>query len=107
MEQEYIERRITVGAIVSTEFLALMSDYYEPDYIEAPEARLLLSWCLDYFRNHKKAPNRDIQEIFYVKKADLEEDRADFISDALADMSDEFDAEKFNHDYLWDQVKIH
>jgi uncharacterized protein with PIN domain len=107
VEQEYIERRITVGAIVSTEFLALMSDYYEPDYIEAPEARLLLSWCLDYFKNHKKAPNRDIQEIFYVKKADLEEDRADFIADALADMSDEFDAEKFNYDYLWAQVKKH
>ena len=105
MDQEYIERRITVGGITSKEFLSFIDDQFQPEYIQSPEARLILSWCLDYYRQYKKAPNRDIQEIFEVKKSELDEDKIDFIADVLEGMSEEYDPEQFNAEYLWAQTK--
>jgi len=107
MDQEYIERRITIGSITSTEFLAQIQDHYQPDYILSPEARLLQTWCMDYYSIYKKAPNRDIQEIFAVKKEEIDEDKADFIADVLEGMSEEYDPEQFNHEYLWEQTKAY
>jgi hypothetical protein len=104
-----IERKIIIALIVSTEYLQKMQDILNPSIIQSQVARKLAEWCFQYFEKYRKAPNRDIETIYYNKlKSDkrLSKDIAEEIEqDILPSLSDEYEQDGVNVDYLIKQTE--
>ena len=62
-----IERRIVTGMIVSDEFLKKITRIWRDDLLEVPELYRFAKWCLEYYEKYKKAPEKDIEGIFYER----------------------------------------
>lgn len=107
-----IERKIVIGVIVNDEFITEIAKI--PNVIELLEsqaARRLMVWCLEYFKKYKKAPGKDIEQIYFDKlKTDksLPKELAEEIEqDILPDLSDEYEDEGLNVKFLLDQSIKH
>jgi len=104
-----IERKIIIGAIVSTEYLRLIRDIWNIKYFESSVAKHLGRWIWEYFEKYDKAPGKLIEGIFYDRlKSDtnLPKDIAEEIEeDILPSLSEEYTEESFNLDYLITQTK--
>ena len=101
------EKQMTLGAIISSRFLREFRTIHRPEYVEAPYAKQVISWCLQYFDKYEKAPGEDIQDIFnrFARK-DPDDVKVELIAEFLESISDEFEqASKFNVDYLLDQTE--
>lgn len=111
MTDEFIERRIVAGFIVSTDYVRRVHGMFEASggrVMASGTARTLINWCLEHFRRYGSAPGRNIEGIFAQKlKEGLPRDRAEWIEEVLEDLSDEHDREQFNVPYLVDQTRAH
>ena len=106
--EEFIERRIVTGLIVSTEYHQMVFDFWNSQLLSSITARQMAGWCVDYFQKYQTAPGRDIEGIYTQKlKAGLDKDRAEDIEDILAGLSDEYDRGHFNARYLADETKTY
>lgn len=106
MKDQFIERQITIGFIVSTEYLQQIRQAWNPTFIESDTARQLISWCIDYFDEYHKAPNKHIQDIYITKlKAGLDQAHAEWIESVLESLSEEYERGQFNVSYLTDQTR--
>ncbi len=88
-----IERKILIGLITNTDFLKQIQDDWKQEYLESSTAKLISSWCWEYFKKYKKAPMRDI-ELIYIKKLKkgIDEELADEIeNDILPGLSQEYE----------------
>jgi hypothetical protein len=104
--EEFIERRIITGLIVSTDYIQQVYPIWQPRLLESPTAKILASWCIEYYDSYGKAPGRDIEGIYTQKlREGLSKDRAEWIEDVLADLSDDYDRGNFNVQYLVDQTR--
>jgi len=104
--EDYIERRIITGLIVSTDFTRQIRQGWNAELLAAPTAKRLAKWCIDYFDKYDKAPGKDIQGIYDAhRRKGLSDEQADWISDILEGLSDEYDHETFNVGYLLDEAK--
>ena len=103
----FIERKIVIGLITSTEYLLAIDKIWQPGGLSSDSARNLSRWCLDYYRKYNKAPGKEMQNIFAEKvRQGLNEDQAEEISSILQGLSNEHeDVEEFNVKYLVDQTK--
>lgn len=103
---EWIERRIITGMIVSTEYLQQVNRFWNVKMLSASSARIIATWCIDYFREYEKAAGRDIEDIYLKqKRKGLSEDKAEWIEDILSSLSEEYEREQFNFEYLLDETK--
>jgi hypothetical protein len=108
MEDEFIERKICIGAISSTEYLTGITSIWNPVLIESATARMLCLWSKEYFDQYEKAPGRDIEGIYSSKlKTGLQKEHAEWIEDVLESLSDESVQEPINASYLIDQTRIY
>lgn len=108
-EQEFIERRIVTGLIISTDYIDQVYRFWDSSLIESSELRTIANWCLDYYSKYKKAPDSNIESIYMEKlsggniaisKADSE-----YIEELLISLSDEYGRDsRFNSSYLYDQT---
>jgi hypothetical protein len=89
-EDAFIERRIIIGMIVSTEYLQEVSQFWSPTLLAAPTSRLLAEWCFEYFNKYKHAPSRDIESVFANKKEAMPQDKSDDIEKILTGLSEEY-----------------
>lgn len=106
MTEEFIERRIVIGFIVSTEFVQQIRTAWEPQLIESSTARQLIGWCISYFDKYNKAPKKDIEGIYTEKlREGLDKAQAEWIEMVLSSLSDEYEREQFNSEYLLDQTR--
>lgn len=103
-EDAFIERRIIIGMIVSTEYLQEVSQFWSPTLLAAPTSRLLSEWCFEYFNKYQHAPSRDIESIFANKKEIMPLDKADDIEKILTGLSEEYEDDQFNVKYLIDET---
>jgi len=106
-QDEAIERRIITGLIVSTDYMRQTRSSWKPSLLQSKTARMLASWCIEYFDQYEKAPGKDIEGIYIQKLRgkNLTDEQAEDIEDILDDLSDEYKrADKFNVDYLRDQT---
>lgn len=103
MPEEYIERRLIIGAITSTTMLRETEHVLSTDLL-SNEASIIVDLCLEYYRKHKKAPGHDIEILFSNAKrhGKIDNEQADFIEDILQGMSDEY--EKSDNKILVDEV---
>jgi hypothetical protein len=89
---EFIERKIIIGLITDDDYLKEVLKIGDPvQYLESSTARRLAGWCTEYYKLYEKAPEREIEGIYYQKlKEGLPTDIADEIKqDILPGLSDE------------------
>jgi hypothetical protein len=104
-----IERKIVLGLITSTEYIQRIRDKWDLSLISSATAKMLASWCIEYYDKYGKAPLRDLETIFYEKKANgLPEEIADEIeTEIMPQLSDEYFAEEFKVEYIFDKTIEH
>lgn len=106
-EQEFIERRIVTGMIVSTDYLERIMRFWNPAFLESSELKTIARWCTNYFDKYKKAPDSDIQTLYMeaLKREELSKADAQYIEELLESLSDEYGrGTRFNSAYLYDQT---
>lgn len=104
-EYRFIERRIVIGLIISTEYLNSIRKIWDAKFLGSKTARLLANWCIEFYDQYRTAPGKEIESIFVRKTKSLKEDDAAGIEDIIASLSDEYEhQEKFNVNYLIDQT---
>lgn len=81
------ERDIITLSIVSDVFLKSMLPLNPSELFRASVSRIVFDWCAKYFEEFGKAPNKDIQDLYVVHKAALEEDDVDSIAVFLSSLS--------------------
>ena len=105
-ENEFFERRIVTGMIVSADYLERIQRFWDPGLLESPELRIIAVWCMDYFQKYQKAPDTDIESIYMeaVKNRRISKAEAAYIEEVLTDLSDEYGrGTQFNSAYLFDR----
>ena len=80
---KHIERRIIIGMIVSTDYLSRIRKLWNPQFFTSEAARILSTWCIEYFDKYGKAPQNDIDDIFCdkVNNNKIPEDVAELFND--------------------------
>lgn len=95
------ERVIVRGAVTSTSFLEQFHNLYESNTIVSSEHRLIINWCLEYFKLHKAAPgNSHMSEVFQDKTKGMDDEEIgniEAILEYLSSIDDESD--KFSTSY--------
>jgi len=112
MKQEkiiYLERKIAIGLIISSQFIKIAVPILELPWVQSKEAKIIMSWCIEYFNKYKKAPGKDINDIYMQKIRDkaITEKQGDFIEDILENLSLESEKEELNIEYLSDQLVMY
>ena len=105
--EEFIERRIIIGLVVSDDYIREMSKNWNSKFLESSAARMLASWCFDYFAKYNCAPKKDIEGLYTAQIKNLDKDRAEDIEEILSNLSHEYEREQFNSPYLLDQTKVY
>ena len=99
-----LERRIVVHLASSTKYLAEVSDVLDPSVMKNTSAAYLASWCIDFYRQFKKAPRKDIRELIKEHEGNLQPDVMKEIKTIVykgRDFKEAFKrGEKFNLAYL-------
>ena len=67
---EHFERTIIIGLIVSDDYIKYLAKALPTiDHLNScfgsSTAKLIASWCFEYYREYNKAPKLHIQDIFY------------------------------------------
>jgi len=103
-----VERQIIIGMIISTDYLKNINKIWDISYLQSSPAKIICSWCIEYFNQYGQAPMRDIESIFYDKLSHNQinkDDAEEFEEDILPGLSDEYErSEKFNSKYLFDKT---
>jgi len=102
-----IERHIVIGMIVSTDYLKQIRLAWNTKFLESTTAQRIAGWCIEYFDKYEKAPFTNIEGIFLdkLRKGQIPEDIAEEIEqNILGSLSESYDPDKFNVNYLLDQT---
>ncbi len=104
-----IERKIIISLITSTEYLKRIRPVWDSKLMESSTGRMLANWVLKYYAKYKKAPNTDIENIFYKKvKEGLDEEIAEEIEqEILPTLSEEYTKGSIDIQTLYDDTIVH
>src|SRR3984957_14933080 len=110
--EDFIERRIVTGLIVSTDYARRVASFWQDDFIGSAEMRRVARWCLDYLAKYDRSPGHDVRSLYMtaLKTDQMPRDEAELIQLLLERISDEFDrsdADAVNVGYLFDQTVDH
>ena len=101
-----IEKRIIIGMIVDDNFCGQMSRMAKKQYFKIDFSITVFQWVLDYYKIYKKAPGKEIQNIFSVEQEKLKESNANLISEFLLSLSENYEENgKINVEHLVDQAR--
>lgn len=104
---DFMERRIVTGLIVSTEYIDMIQGFWNVSLLESSELAMIARWCVNYYEKYKKAPDRNIENIYIdnLKTGVLNKTDAAYIEEILHSLSDEFGrGTQFNAAYLYDKT---
>lgn len=106
MSDQFIERKIIIGLITSTEYIKRIRGVYQTKLLSAAMAKRLGAWCIEYYDTYKKAPKKAILDIFMSKlKNGLPKDIAEEIEEEiLPSLNEEFVQSKTDLDFLITQT---
>jgi hypothetical protein len=105
-----IERKIIIGLITSTEFIKLIQNIWDIKLIESASAKRIAEWCWEYYSKFQKAPEKEIESIFFkkLKSGKLPKDIAEEIEqDILPGLSQEYVKKSYNLESLVEETKIY
>ena len=106
-DQEFFERRIITGLIVSKDFLDRIHTFWDQSLLESSELRIISEWCLEYYAKYHQAPDRNIESIFIerLKNNLISKEDAQYIEEVLSSLSEEYGRDtQFNSAYLYDKT---
>lgn len=100
------ERDIVIGLIVSDQFTKEVLPLLKPEYLALPYSRTVAKWCIDFYNNYSKAPDKEIMSVFESKKVEIRDQSViETIEIFLTKLSDRFEAqESFNVGYNVDRA---
>ena len=107
MTDEFTERWIALGLIVSDEYARAVRGAKVAERMESPELRRLAGWAVDYREKYDRVPGPNILDVFRREsRGDRLGDEGELIGEILDGLSDELDrGDRFNDGYLLDQTK--
>ncbi len=97
------EKRITLGMIVSTEFLEQIKPIFKIEYFTNSYLTTVASWCDAFFEEYEKAPFMHIKDIFESEQHHLPETDAELIGVLLRDLDSQYDEGEINLKY-WTEM---
>lgn len=102
-----MERTIVTGMITSNRVLRNLALTYKPRYFTVPFAQVVAKWCLAYLEKYGEAPQRHIQDLYeaYRRSGSLDPDVSQLIGQFLTSISEEYEREGLNEEYLLDQAQ--
>ena len=80
-DQEFFERRIVTGMIVSKDYLDRIHKFWDSTLLESPELKMIADWCMDYYEKYNRAPDSNIESIYMASL------KGNFLSKAEAPVS--------------------
>jgi hypothetical protein len=105
-----LERKIIIGLITSTDYIKQIAPVLKLDLFQSAAAGILAKWCMEYYEQFKKAPEKDIEIIYFekVKHKKISEDLAEEIeNDILPDLNEEYVSDPINIKALLSKTKKH
>jgi hypothetical protein len=103
-----LERKIITALIVSDQFCNKIKNIWDVSLLEAPTAKLLASWCWEFFLKYNKAPGKEIETIYYTKLKETKigaELAKEIEEDILPSLSEEYTKEGFLLEPLLDETE--
>ena len=99
------DKRIVIGMIVSTDFLAKVVDHLNLDYFEQRHLKLLVEWCVDFYDRHKQAPFLHIGDVLKQNSKGMDESDVRLIEEILSELSKKYETDAgINVSYLFEQA---
>ncbi len=105
-DQEFFERRIVTGMIISRDFLLRVRRIWNSRLLLSTELQTVADWCIEYFDAYNRAPDKDIESIYmeHLQRGEISKPDAEYIELLLESLSDEYGRdEQFNSAYLYDR----
>lgn len=105
-----MERTIVIGLVTNTNFLQQIQDEWNSDYLESKSAKLIATWCWEYYNTHEKAPKQYIETILIKKlrKKKIDKDTAEEIeTEILPKLSNEYAKSNLDLDSLLLDTRIY
>lgn len=104
MADQFIERRIVTGLIISTEYIHRIRKSWDSKLLQSRTAKKLATWCIEFYDEYRTAPGEEVESLVRQKAKAMPAKELEDIEDILAGLSDEYEREdKFNVGYLFDQ----
>jgi len=85
------EKRIVTGLIVSDEFTKSVFPFITLDYFTNPYLKRIASWCISFYEDHGKAPNKHIKDLYESRSAKIKPAEQDILKGLLGTLSDQYD----------------
>jgi len=101
-----IENQITTAMIISTKFLSEVSSLFDKDYLKNSFAKIICFWCLDYYKQYKKAPGIHIKDIFKIEsELGMTSEDKEIIGTFLSKLNKQYvEDQGINSDYIRDNA---
>ncbi|MDP8268198.1 MAG: LAGLIDADG family homing endonuclease [Candidatus Tenebribacter davisii] len=96
------EKRVVTGLITSTQFIKDIIPVFQLDYFVNSYLKTIATWCVEFYAEHSKAPYKHISDIFDTEVLKLKESDSELISELLKQLSEQYDEESINVQYLKD-----
>ena len=100
-----IEKKIAIALITSTDFLNLIHKNLNVDLFKIDYTKKIARWCLEYWKEFNKAPGNHIADIYDIEKEDMSVPEQVNVETFLSDLSDEYENDQLNTDYIIKQAK--
>lgn len=85
------ERRVLISLITSKRYLAKASKLIDLELIEAPHFKQVATWCLDYFKEYRKAPGEAIEDLYHKwSEGNQNKELGEAVSEFLDGLSKEY-----------------
>jgi hypothetical protein len=101
------ERKIIIGLITKTEYIQKIQGFWTITLFESKTAKRIAAWCMEYYDKYQKAPGKEFETLYDQKRANgLPKDIIkELEEDILPGLSEEYENEDFNVDYIVDITK--
>ena len=77
----------------------------KPEFLQVEYSKTLVNWIREYYDNYDKAPGKDIESIFLVKREQLKPEIASLLQTYLNNLSENYEEEaNINEEYVLDQT---
>jgi replicative DNA helicase len=99
------EEIIVTGFIVDDTLLRTFEKMVKPKWFKSDYAKIVIKWCLEYYKTTREAPKEHIEQIFMVKREELSEEQEQLVEEFLVKLSGLWDRKKQNTEYLVELTK--
>ena len=101
-----IENQITTAMIISTKFLSEVLPLFDKEYLRNSFAKIICFWCVDYFKQYKKAPGIHIKDIFKIESEQgMTSEDKEIIGTFLSKLNKQYvEDQGINSDYIRDNA---